>query len=485
MKIKRKLYWDLILRYLIFLISAVVATGLFLGGVVFVSMTTLSKYPEAVENLNVYFNNIEYDDRTKELKLPTELEEGSWVEILKDNKVVFVEGKKQDDKMEYTQEELALIANNTDELKSTSKYIYEYVPFTGKDEEKYIFLYKKPKVRRGGFKMGLNLPAPLQGSDFEREINTKLGIILGGFVLSIITIILLFSRLTTKKLIKPLNELNKGFKSIMNGEYGTRLDFKGSYEFEEIRDAFNYMSQRLETVEREKKEIAESKKRLLLDISHDLRTPATTIQGYAEALQNDVVINEEDKKKYLSYIYEKSKLVTNLIERLFKYSKLESRVFDLNREVKDVSEFLRNIIIGFYGELDSKEFELDIEIPDEKIMFDFDEIELERALSNIIGNIIKYNPNKTALIVSLEEKDNNIQIMIGDNGIGISEHVRKNIFNPLVRGDNVRKTDGGTGLGLAISKKIIELHGGHIKLESELGKGSKFFINLKRISNNM
>jgi len=276
-----------------------------------------------------------------------------------------------------------------------------------------------------------------------------------------------------------LKELNKGIQNVINGEYAESLKFKGNFEFTELRDAFNYMTKKLHMAERENKKISESKKRLLLDISHDLRTPITTIQGYTNALCNDMVEEEEKKKKYLSYIYEKSKHVTDLIEKLFKYSKLESSVYDLNMEVNNLCEFLRNVVISFYGELNNNGFKLDIDIPDEKIFYNFDKIELERAIANIIGNIIKYNPPNTNLFVHLEQNNDDIRIVIGDNGIGISKDIQDKIFNALVRGDSARKTDGGLGLGLAITKKIIELHGGSIYLQSEEGKGSKFTINLK------
>ncbi len=485
MRIKKRLYWDLIFRYIFFLLAAIVVTVVFLSTLIFITINTISKYPDIVKNSSIYINKIEYDNRTKELNLPMDIEESAWVEILKDNKVIYIEGQKQDDKMEYTQEELAFIANNADEKIATNKYTAEYIPFTGLDGEKYTFIYKKPRTNSGVFKIDFDLPDSLRDTDFEKEIYSKIKLSFFTFILLITIIILLFSRITTKKIMIPLKEINNGLKSVMAGNYSTRLDFEGSYEFNQVRDAFNYMTERIKIAERENKSIAQSKKRLLLDISHDLRTPATVIQGYAEALYDDMVVNEKDRKVYLKYIYEKSKTITNLIERLFKYSKLDSSIFDLDRKIEDLSEFLRNVVIGFYGELDNKGFELDINIPEKKIYFNFDEIELERAIANIIGNIIKYNPKHTKLSLSLMEDGKDIQIIIGDNGVGIPENIRENIFNALVRGDNTRKTDGGTGLGLAISKKIIELHGGTISVESEVGKGSEFFINFKRTMMNI
>lgn len=479
MKLKKKLYWDLIFRYIVFLIVAVVATALFLQGIIFVTLSTFSKHKDSIKNISEYLTKIEYDNRTKELKLFDDIGEKAWVEILKDNRVIFVKGEKLDEIMEYSQEELALIINDINDFMRTDNFSYEYIPFTGLDGEKYTLLLKEP-LEKMIFTMGIINPYSIVGTDIEKEINRKAIFLLWIFLLSIIIIIVLFSRITSKKLIKPLKKLNKGVENVINGDYSIRLDYKASYEFEQMRDAFNYMTEKLENAEIENKKISESKKRLLLDISHDLRTPATTIQGYSEALYNDLVENEEDKRKYLSYIYEKSKLVTDLIDTLFKYSKLENSVYDLNREIYDISEFLRNVMISFYGEINEKEFKLDINVPDKKILFNFDKIELERALYNIIGNIIKYNPKHTILSISLLENNDNIHIIIGDNGVGISKNIRKNIFNALVRGDNTRKTDGGMGLGLSITKKIIELHGGNISVESEVGQGSKFFIDFKK-----
>ncbi len=480
MKIKKKLYWDLIIRYIMFLVTSVIVTGIFVGMVIFLIVNTMSEHPDTMQDLIIHFRNIEYDNRTKELSLPTKIDENAWIEIVKNNEVVFVEGHKQDDKYEYTQEEFALIANDVDEIAATEEYVYEYIPFTGLDGENYTLLYKTKKIRSGVFKMDLGLPESVQGTQFERDLSSKVTLIFTLFISVVITLVLLFSRITSKKIIIPLNKMNKGLKSVKNGDYSTRMDFKGNYEFEEIRDAFNYMTEKLQIAEEENRAIAESKKRLLLDISHDLRTPTTTIQGYAEALQNDMVENEEDKKKYLSYIHEKSKVVTNLVDTLFKYTKLDSSVYDLNKKENDLAEFMRNVVISFYGELDSKGFELDIQIPERKVLFSFDDIEFERAMDNIIGNIVKYNAKETTLFVELSEREDRIQLVIGDDGVGISEDIRGSIFNALVRGDHSRKADGGTGLGLAISKKIIELHGGSISLESELGKGSKFIICFKK-----
>jgi len=479
MNIKRKLFWDLIIRYIMFLFASVAVTALFIGLMIVSLVQVMEKYPDAVADLNIYFNNIEYDGRTAELRLPTEIEPDAWVEILKDNQVVHVEGNKLDEKYAYSQDDLARIANNVDQISSAEKFVYEYIPFTGADGENYTLLYKRAKISSGVFRFGTAFPDSVKGTEFERELSGRIRAYFAAFASLVILLIVLFSRTTFRKIMTPLKEINRGLKRIMTGDYSTRMDFTGNSEFEEIRDAFNVMAGRLAAAEEENRAIAQSKKRMLLDISHDLRTPVTTIQGYAEALRNGLVENEEQKKKYLNYIFEKSKVVTNLVDRLFKYSKLETSVYDLNRKTADLAEFMRNVVISFYGELESKGFGLDIQIPERKVLFSFDSTELERALNNIIGNIIRYNPARTTLSVELNEKDDIIQLIVGDDGVGISEDISGIVFNALVRGDNARKTDGGTGLGLAIAKKIIELHGGSIRLETSPGCGTRFIITFR------
>jgi signal transduction histidine kinase len=480
MKTSRNLYTDLILRYLVFLLAAVIATGLFLGALAFLSLDTISRYPESAGNLAVYYRDIEYDNEAKRLNLPSPIEEGAWVEILKENRVVYSEGDRAVEKTAYTQDELALIANNVDALSASETYLYEYIPFDGMDGNPYTFLYIRQKEGNPAFKAEFGVPDSLEGSEFAKELRARALWSTGLFLSVMALLILLFSRVTTKKMIRPIESVNEGFEHVMKGDYSVRLSYSGNREFEELRDAFNIMIKRLQNAERENKAIAESKKRLLLDISHDLRTPATTIQGYAKVLLDGVEESPENRRRYLGYLHEKSKALSGLIERLFLYTKLDSSVYELNREVRDLSEFLRHIFIGYYGEIERKGFLTDIDIPERKILFNFDSVELERALSNLIGNILKYNPAGTNLSVALTEEKGAIRIGIGDDGVGIPDNIKDRLFNAFVRGDEVRRIYDGTGLGLAITKKIIELHGGTIRVESEKGNGSFFVIDFPK-----
>lgn len=468
------LYYNLTLRYILFLIAAVVATVIFIFHMQQVVATTSLKYKSFIADAKQSMFNISYNHQKQELRLPQSLAEDTWVEILKDNQVVFVQGNKLDDKQTYSQKELASIINSTDAFGEEINMNYQYIPFQGDDGENYICLIKHPAEEQEWI-FGILLPENLRDSGFEKELDDRIHLLFGIFLLFMLGIILLFSWVTFIKIIKPLQELNDGLQRVMKSKYDTRLQLKDCYEFNQIKEAFNTMVEKLDLSEKENKIIAESKKRLLLDLSHDLKTPATTVQGYAYALYSDMV-EKEHEKKYQRYIYEKSKYMTDLIDKLYQYSKLESRVYDLNKKQHDLCEFLRNVLIGFYGEISAKEFELEVVIPEKKIWYLFDALEVERALANIISNMLKYNDPHTKLCISLTEIQDEIILSIADNGVGIGAELQETVFHALVRGDCARKADGGLGLGLSIAKRIIELHGATLSLNSELGNGSEFII---------
>jgi signal transduction histidine kinase len=259
---------------------------------------------------------------------------------------------------------------------------------------------------------------------------------------------------------------------------GSILPFimKNSLRHKELNEELRALASELKKKNLEKTLLEESKKRMLADLSHDLKTPMTTIQGYSRALYEDIIVDEEKKKKYLKYIYDKSIRVTYLIEELFMFSKLDSPDSPIQKEEKDICEFFREIIVEYYELFSEKEMELEIDIPPTAILYSFDQKLLYRAISNLLENTIKYNPTNTCVYIHLHNLNNSIKIEIGDNGIGIPEDIVATLFDPFVRGDKNRINDGGTGLGLAITKKIIEKHGGQLRLDTKPERGKTNFI---------
>ncbi|WP_242946976.1 sensor histidine kinase [Clostridium haemolyticum] len=283
--------------------------------------------------------------------------------------------------------------------------------------------------------------------------------------LFILLVILFYALWTSRRIVKPLREILKGINRMTEGDYSARINFEHENEFSEIKEAFNFMAKKIEqgTKEREKAEIF--KQQLFTDISHDLKTPITSIQGYSKALYDGVVQGEEKKRRYIKTIYDKSKRLVDLVENVHELAKLGNGNYYIYKEEIDICEFLREIITGFYFEIENKKFDFEIDIPEEEILFYIDKSEMTRAISNIISNSLKYNSYNTKLKIQLIKRDNSIEIIIADDGIGIPDELKDIIFEAFTRADTSRITTGGTGLGLSIAKKIIEKHKGDISLE--------------------
>lgn len=218
----------------------------------------------------------------------------------------------------------------------------------------------------------------------------------------------------------------------------------------------------LEEEKEQKKAYDRARNLMLSDITHDIKTPITTICGYAKALTDGVVTLDETKKQeYLQAIYAKSMRMSELITMLFDYVKMDSEGFTLHMEQGDLGELLRENIALLYTDFEEKDMELELEIPEHPFPIEMDKQQLARVITNILTNAIKYNPAGTKVYVGLEE---NYHITIADNGTQIDDELAAHIFEPFSRGDRSRSTKGGSGLGLSIANKIIQMHGGSLKL---------------------
>ena len=218
----------------------------------------------------------------------------------------------------------------------------------------------------------------------------------------------------------------------------------------------------LEEEKEQKKAYDKARNLMLSDITHDIKTPITTICGYAKALTDGVVtLDEAKKQEYLQAIYAKSMRMSELITMLFDYVKMDSEGFTLHMEQGDLGELLRENIALLYTDFEEKDMELELEIPEHPFPIEMDKQQLARVITNILNNAIKYNPAGTKVYVGLEE---NYHITIADNGTQIDDELAAHIFEPFSRGDRSRSTKGGSGLGLSIANKIIQMHGGSLKL---------------------
>lgn len=255
------------------------------------------------------------------------------------------------------------------------------------------------------------------------------------------------------------------------------LEYKGPAEFEEIAESFSRLTKALEENRQEKRRLEENKSQLLADISHDLKTPLTVIQGYLNLIKENQ-ISEEEKQKYLQIAYDKTCQMEQLIHTFHEYSLLEHPDLPITLKRENVGTLLEVYLASKYEEIEFAGFELEAEIPQKPIYCDIDQQLFRRALDNIINNSLRYNKKGTLILVQLEEKPQGAEISLGDNGIGIDLKDTRKLFDAFVSDRSKTDVAPGSGLGLSITKKIITAHKGQITLSPmpKIGWKTEFVI---------
>ena len=212
-------------------------------------------------------------------------------------------------------------------------------------------------------------------------------------------------------------------------------------------------------------------------VAHDLKTPLTSIGGFAQALEDDK-IPEEEKKEIAGIIAKKSARMNELVDLLFESSQLGTAEYKPNLSDFDIAGLMRGIIAENYSDLEDHKIEVDVHIPDTPVTVNADKRDITRALSNLVINTYKHNPDGITFYVRMEKTGDKCEIILADTGNDIPEGM--NIFEPFVTENTARSTGGGTGLGLALTKRIIDRYGGTITLVHDVpGYTKAFKIKLK------
>lgn len=286
-------------------------------------------------------------------------------------------------------------------------------------------------------------------------------------------------RILRRKVTKPIEQLADNMNKVREGNLAVRSPAGGDFEIVDIQEAFNAMVQQLESAKKDR-EISEQKnQQLYAGIAHDLKTPLTMVLGYAKLLEQDHMVSNEDKKRYIRTIIEQTEHTNALLDSLLAYTKLENQSYQLKKETGDIVECLRECAADYYPMLEEAEIQIELILPDHKVLCVFDRVEMKRVFSNLLSNVVKHNPQKTSCVILLEEaadKDNKkIQIIIADDGPKIPKDLQTAIFDSFVVGEVSRNTKNGSGLGLAVSKRIIERHNGSLYYVDDWRGGFKCF----------
>ncbi len=266
---------------------------------------------------------------------------------------------------------------------------------------------------------------------------------------------------STRRIKKPIGQIMDGMERVKCGEKYTRLNFKSQKEFVQIQQYFNDMMDELETAESEKEELMRQQNRMLLELSHDIKTPVATIKSYANVLK-DGVAAEEKKTEYYELIDRKADRVSELVNQMFLMLKYDNADYKLELKKTDICELIRQISGNLYDEMTKNGRGFEPGIPEKPIYVLLDEKEFTRVIENLLYNAAKYNITGSRTSISVQETNGSVEVRVRDDGEAISEDMRDKLFEAFSRGDESRSSAGGTGLGLTIAKKIMEKHGGDI-----------------------
>ncbi len=300
------------------------------------------------------------------------------------------------------------------------------------------------------------------------------------FLLSIIIIIVVLSLygVYKKNYNEPLHELRKSAQRITKGDWDYSLPDYGKGVIGQCINLFDMMRNEMKSSIEIRNEYEKSKRELIAYISHDLKTPLTIIRGYIEGIL-DGVGDAKKVEEYNNGIHKKVLSMEKLIQDLFIHSQMELNELIINKKEKYIDVILETIFESISGFIELDERYLIIKRPFAKVLVNIDEARFEQVIVNLISNAIKYTDKDDSISVWTKVDSEGINIYIEDTGRGIGKEELPFIFDKFYRGDRARNTDNaGAGLGLAICKYTIETHGGFIKVESKISKGTTFVISL-------
>ena len=228
------------------------------------------------------------------------------------------------------------------------------------------------------------------------------------------------------------------------------------------------------------KKVETMRKDFVANVSHELKTPITSIKGFAETLLDGAAEEPEVRTQFLNIIFEESKRIEHLIEDLLVLSKLEKDESAINVEHIEVDYMLDDILPVVEQQALQKNIDMKVEM-DQNVTLEADEEKIKQILFNLVTNAISYTPEKGSVSIKIKEEEHDVCFIVQDTGIGISEQDLPRIFERFYRVDKDRSREtGGTGLGLAIVKHIVEAHQGKIDVDSELGKGTTFKVYIPK-----
>ncbi|MEN6594782.1 MAG: HAMP domain-containing sensor histidine kinase [Clostridiaceae bacterium] len=381
--------------------------------------------------------------------------------------VQYASGSKWDSIMNtrYTEEEISRMLNAVSDLDSSS------VRFTQQKGSFQMLIGSKPFLEEGvathviRFYVDITEARGAVGMAYAE-------VILVSLIAVLISVIAVYY--TTTRLTRPFMEINEIVQKYSKGDYNVRIPISSIEEATQLAVSFNTMADQL-------KDLEATRRSFVANVSHELRSPLTSMKGFLEAMQ-DGTIGPDEYEKYIGIVLSETKRMAVMVNDLLDLARIESGKTALKLEIFEINELIRRTLITFEARIYEHHMEVDVKFAQEQYYVEADSAQISQVLRNIIDNAIKYSPDDSKLRIATYAMKREIYVSIQDNGQGIPEQDIPHVFDRFYKVEKAHtpSKQSGTGLGLSIVKRIIDQHNQTITLKSAKGKGSTFTFTLKR-----
>jgi signal transduction histidine kinase len=292
-------------------------------------------------------------------------------------------------------------------------------------------------------------------------------LVLGGVLAIIVAAVVTF--FMSRRILKPVQALTVAAKRLGDGDFSHRVQVKGKGEMAELGQTFNSMAESLERGEM-------LRRNMVSDVAHELRTPVSNIQGQLEAIGDGLI--KPDVNTFDS-IHEEAVLLSRLIDDLQELTLAEAGKLSLFQQPEDAAQLIHKAVAAASAKATASGIILTIDLPEQLPLCDIDSQRIGQVLRNLLENAITHTPKGGAVTVSARQVQEYLEVSVVDTGEGIPAEHLPNVFERFYRADKSRtRATGGSGLGLTIARRLVEAHGGKIGVQSELGRGSRFYFTI-------
>lgn len=297
---------------------------------------------------------------------------------------------------------------------------------------------------------------------------------------AIIDLVIVYWRLIRRYRQMQLRHIISELHYIASGNYDHRIPFELKGDLNKIILSINGLVDSTVTAIQDEREIEQSKDELITNVSHDIRTPLTSIIGYLGLIEDRQYHSEEDLLKFTHIAYTKAKQMKYLVDDLFEYTRVRQPSVPVNYTSFDMIQLIEQLAIDFELEAKKNHTKISVESNTQHLMMDGDTEQLVRVFNNLLSNALKYGHNAKQIVIEALEQQNEVIITVKNDGSPIPQESLNQLFDRFYRVDESRSQEiSGTGLGLAITQSIVSLHGGYIYAQSDK-RWTSFIIHLPK-----